>query len=33
MPESMLEGTPNAAPQEGAGVAVEGNPWDAASVH
>jgi catechol 2,3-dioxygenase len=31
MPESMLEGTPNAAPQEGAG-AVEGNPWDAASV-
>jgi hypothetical protein len=31
MPESMLEGTPNAAPQEGAGV--EGNPWDAASVH
>jgi catechol 2,3-dioxygenase len=33
MPESMLEGTPNAAPQEGHGVDVEGNPWDAASVH
>jgi hypothetical protein len=29
----MLEGTPHAAPREGEGVGVEGNPWDAASVH
>jgi catechol 2,3-dioxygenase len=33
MPGSMLEGTPHAAPREGEGIGVEGNPWDAASVH
>lgn len=31
MPESMLEGTPNAAPLPDAEIQI--NPWDAASVH